>query len=153
MPIDERALNRLADVLRSFLRSGDTMHVRRRVAKRAGLEIDAPGQMLLHQIAMLDAPRLSDLATRSCLDLSVVSRQVRLLEQARLVVRSPDPDDARASRVALTDEGRDALKRFATARLEMLRALFIDWNEADITTFTELLERHASDFARMAKTL
>ena len=150
--LPDETLETLSDVMKSFMRGGDTLRVRRRVARRAGLDLDGPGLMLLDAIHTLDAPRLSDLATKSYLDLSVVSRQIRHLEQAGFVERQPDPDDARASRVHLTETGGAALQRLAEARLDMLRQLFSDWNAHDVDTFTNLLRRHSADFTRLAAT-
>src|SRR5690348_14017948 len=39
------------------------------------------------------------------------------LERRGLVERGPDPDDARAVRVAITDQGRDALEARRAARV------------------------------------
>jgi DNA-binding MarR family transcriptional regulator len=53
-----------------------------------------------------DGLRLSELAARSRLSKQSMTGLARLCEQAGLVVREPDPDDGRASRLRLSDRGR-----------------------------------------------
>jgi DNA-binding MarR family transcriptional regulator len=57
--------------------------------------------------------RMQDLAARAVLSRTRVSRIVGELEQVGYVERRPDPDDGRASLVALTADGREALRRAA----------------------------------------
>src|SRR5919112_77435 len=60
---------------------------------------------ILKALATGDA-RLGDLALRLQIAPSVVSRAVVPLEQSGLVERRTDPDDARATRLGLTEAGR-----------------------------------------------
>jgi DNA-binding MarR family transcriptional regulator len=62
--------------------------------------------------------RMQDLAARAVLSRTRVSRIVGELEAAGCVERRPDPDDGRASLVAVTAEGRDALRRAAPVYLD-----------------------------------
>ena len=62
--------------------------------------------------------RMQDLAARAVLSRTRVSRIVGELEQAGYVERRPDPDDGRASLVALTADGREALRRAAPLYLD-----------------------------------
>ena len=53
-----------------------------------------------------DGLRMSELAARAHLAKQTMTTMVRLVERAGLVQRRPDPDDARATRVELTERGR-----------------------------------------------
>lgn len=57
------------------------------------------------------AMRLGALGTRLGITPSTLTRNLARLEQTGLVRRQPDPDDARAARVALTPAGREAADR------------------------------------------
>src|SRR5262249_49798371 len=53
-----------------------------------------------------DGLRMSELAARARLAKQTMTTVVRLVERAGLVQRAPDPEDARATRVHLTERGR-----------------------------------------------
>ena len=104
-----------------------------------------------HALARLvdDGPlRLTALAALLDLDLSVVSRQVRSLENAGLAARAADPLDARATLVAPTPQGRAALVETRRKRGEVLTAVLSTWPAADRTTFVDLLGRFNRDLDR-----
>ena len=78
--------------------------------------------MALFVLRCNGALRLSDLAGRMELDASTASRHVRSLEQLGLVRRSADPDDGRAFRVELTEQGIEQWEAGARRRMELLSA-------------------------------
>jgi DNA-binding MarR family transcriptional regulator len=53
-----------------------------------------------------DGLRMGELARRARLAKQTMTTMVRLVEREGLVVRRPDPDDARSMRVHLTNRGR-----------------------------------------------
>ena len=63
-------------------------------------------EMLLLSLRSEDGMTQSQLANRSCLDLSTITKVVQRMERAGLVQRRVDLDDARISRVYLTPQGR-----------------------------------------------
>ncbi len=87
--------------------------------------------------------RISDLAGCAHADISTVSRQVTHLVHHGLLVKVADPDDGRAHRVSLTDDGRTAIDRTITARGEWLAAIMSDWSDADARAFLDQLNRFA----------
>jgi DNA-binding MarR family transcriptional regulator len=89
--------------------------------------------------------RPSDLATTVCLDLSTVSRHLSYFEQLGLVIREPDPDDRRASRISLTERGRTGLASIRAARTSLLDSVFQSWPNADRDELSRLLERLDND--------
>jgi DNA-binding MarR family transcriptional regulator len=85
------------------------------------------------------AMRPSELAAVLHLDKSTVSRQIDAAARLGLVERAPDPDDARAVTVQLTDAARERLNALRTVRLERWRAALAEWAPGDITELTRLL--------------
>jgi MarR family transcriptional regulator, organic hydroperoxide resistance regulator len=54
-----------------------------------------------------DGLRMGEIARRSRLSKQTMTTMVRLTERDGLVVREPDPEDARAVRISLSDRGRE----------------------------------------------
>ncbi|MFF0343567.1 MarR family winged helix-turn-helix transcriptional regulator [Kribbella sp. NPDC004875] len=125
-------------VMHAFTRIG-----RRLKAKQPGDTIDHSAHVVLFALRCNGALRLSDLAARLELDASTASRHVRSLEQLGLVRRSPDPDDGRAFRVELTEQGIEQWEASARHRMELLSAAMEGWSEEDVQTFERLMTRFA----------
>jgi DNA-binding MarR family transcriptional regulator len=85
--------------------------------------------------------RITALASSTQLDTSTVSRHITQLEQAGLVDRSQDPDDGRAQRVGLTEEGRTQLEASTSRRRELLTESLDGWDTADLADLERLLGR------------
>jgi len=85
--------------------------------------------------------RITALASSTQLDTSTVSRHVTQLEQSGLVERSQDPDDGRAQRVGLTDEGRTQLAASTARRREVLTNSLETWETDDLADLDRLLGR------------
>ena len=111
---------------------------------RAG-GVDRSTIMLLKTLDALGPCRSSTLAAAVHSDPSTVSRQVAALVRDGLVERRADPDDGRASVLALTDLGLKLLeeqrRRIGLALARVIR----QWEAEDVGTFVELLERFAAD--------
>jgi DNA-binding MarR family transcriptional regulator len=89
--------------------------------------------------------RISEIATALNLDISTVSRQLKLLEQRGLVEREADAEDGRVINVGLTKEGRAVLDRLVHARLALMDEALADWEQEDVSHLTSLLARFAVD--------
>lgn len=123
-----------------------TIRVGRRMRQRLpGEELEFSLIALLKALAHRGALRLTDLAGVLDLDASTVSRHVRTLEERGLVARTTDPDDGRATRLALTDEGRERLEAGAARRRALVAELLEDWSAEDRETLRRLLTRLADD--------
>jgi len=83
--------------------------------------------------------RISDLATELNLDISTVSRQLKALAERGLVQKAVDEEDARASRVELTDAGRTALTALRRRRHELLERALASWDLERRGALVELL--------------
>jgi DNA-binding MarR family transcriptional regulator len=138
-------IERIERSMRAFKRIGDAQRVQRRMQRLAGVELDPSAFVAIMRIAEHGPIRLTDLAHQLWLDLSVVSRKVRQLEDRGLVERVVDPSDARAALVAITDAGREIADRLASGRQQMLDGLFGSWGERDTKRFADLLDRFVTD--------
>ena len=96
---------------------------------------------LLKGLAAHGAMRVTELAALANLDASTVSRHVQQMHRAGLIDRTQDPDDGRAQRVALSDQGRQLLERGLAHRRALLAQSLEDWDQHDIETFEALLTR------------
>lgn len=96
---------------------------------------------LLSRVDELGSVRASDLVDFFGIDKGAVSRQVQLLERTGLVAREPDPDDGRAQRLVVTDEGRKRLSHARGGRRRMVREQLDRWPDADVASFAALLAR------------
>lgn len=101
--------------------------------------VEMPLLWVMHAVSEHEPVRLSELATRLYLDLSTISRHVSALESQGLLVRTPDPEDRRASLVSLTEEGRRLHREFFEQRRQRLTEMVADWPEKDLETFERLL--------------
>jgi DNA-binding MarR family transcriptional regulator len=101
----ERRLARITQLLRANAQAGRSV-----------------GSLLTLRRLDEDGPlRLGDLAAAELVAQPTMTGIVRRLEQDGLVRRTPDADDARAVRVALTDAGRDELARVRSSRAAVLQ--------------------------------
>jgi DNA-binding MarR family transcriptional regulator len=80
--------------------------------------------VLLELNAVPDGLRMQELALRTVVSRTRVSRIVAELEEHRLVARTIDPSDARASVATITPEGRHELRRAAPVYLAGIDAHF-----------------------------
>lgn len=85
--------------------------------------------------------RLGDLADQLRVKPSVASRAVATLENEGLVERSPDPDDARACRIQLTDAGRAQLSSREDHVVQLVAGAFADWSPEQVEQSVQMLYR------------
>lgn len=103
--------------------------------------LDRPAYQALWRIVDEGPLRLTALAGLLGVDLSVVSRQVRSLEDNGFVSRTPDPGDARAALVSATGSGRAAFDQTRKQRTEVLDSVLAQWNDQDRESLVRLLGR------------
>lgn len=103
--------------------------------------LDRPAYQALWRIVDEGPLRPTTLAGLLEVDLSVVSRQVRALEDVGFVQRQTDPADARASLVSATASGRDAFERTRQQRIEVLDEVLEGWPDDERACFVALLGR------------
>ena len=123
------------------------------LARRLSRPVALHGEMVLERPAYLALGYLVDegplrptaLAGLLAVDLSVVSRQLRALQDAGLVARDPDPSDARAALVRPTDAGLEALEETRRARRLVLDAALSGWSGRDRDDLERLLGQFQRD--------
>ncbi|MGE5719331.1 MAG: MarR family winged helix-turn-helix transcriptional regulator [Nocardioidaceae bacterium] len=125
---------------------------RRMRARLPGEELDFAAILLLKALMHGGPMRLSALAASLDLDASTVSRQVRHLEDRGLLERTSDPDDGRASRITLSEQGRIRLEAGARRRRAMVAQLLEHWPDRDREQLRVLLNRLLDDLAQHQET-
>jgi len=139
----------IASALLSVARTMNQVRVHEALCRRAGVDLDRSGAAVLYKLVTEgEHVRLTDLAERLGVDSPAVTRKVQQLERRRLVSRAADPQDARASRLALTAAGRRAIERLLAARQAWLGELLQDWSEGDRGELARLLGLLAATVGR-----
>jgi DNA-binding MarR family transcriptional regulator len=127
------------------------MGVGRRLKARTGDgRVDPASLFVLHQVAANAPVRLTELARCMALDPSTVSRHVRQLQAGGYLARTGDPDDRRAARLRLTEQGQAVMDEAMRARIAILDQAVDGWTEEDIDTLTTLITRLADALERQA---
>lgn len=118
------------------------------LCRQAGVRLDRGGSAVLYKLYTEgEDVRVTDLAERLAIDAPAVTRKVQQLERDGLVSRSADPDDARATRLRLTDAGRASIEALLAARSEWLESLLQGWPRRDLEAFARLLDQFAAAVA------
>ncbi len=104
--------------------------------------------MLLSDLAKHGEARLSELAKRRYVDLSVVSRQVAQLSAAGLVDRRPAPEDGRASLVSVSPKGREQLDHWRANFLKFMNEALGDWDDERVADLAGRLAGMNADLRR-----
>ena len=133
----------VTDLVRSLY--GITM-IQREINRHALAELGSQGFAALAIVGLQGPLRVSDVAARLHVDLSVASRQVAALDRAGHVSRTPDGDDRRALLVEVTDGGRAVLQDTHRRMVAAFGEALADWSDADIASLTAALSRLRSDF-------
>jgi DNA-binding MarR family transcriptional regulator len=89
--------------------------------------------------------RVSEIASALNLDISTVSRQLKLLQSRGLIERVSDRSDGRVSKVRLTSLGKSILDQLVEARLAVINDALSSWKESDIEQLILLLDRFSQD--------
>jgi DNA-binding MarR family transcriptional regulator len=115
MTVENRNQSELLSALLALVRGLDRVHSSGELVKRSGVQLERGLHPVLMTIAALEPIRTTDLATALALKSSTVSRHAARLEQLGLLERTVDPDDGRASLLALSAQGRNALEVLSEA--------------------------------------
>ncbi|MDI2128973.1 MarR family winged helix-turn-helix transcriptional regulator [Yinghuangia seranimata] len=98
-------------------------------------DVTYPQFNLLSAVSLLGAaegpPTQQQAADFARMDRMMASKLVATLEARGLLVRTPDPGDARKRRLALTDPGREALRRCVAAARRADEEVFGSGPETD----------------------
>ena len=114
---------------------------------QAGLERarrQRPGAGLLSLLQIIGEHggiRPSEIAERRGVHPSLVTRQVRELEEGGYVAVVADPADGRSCLLTLTPEGIDELHRLVEVGLDRFAGFVADWSSDEVRTLTALLTK------------
>ncbi|WP_353829135.1 MarR family winged helix-turn-helix transcriptional regulator [Agromyces sp. SYSU T0242] len=108
-------------------------------AEQVHPDLQPAGYKLLSAIVRLGPTNAHVLAEHLDMDKSVVSRQVRALEEIGLVTSRPDERDGRLRLLAATAEAEERIRAVREANQSRLRAALRDHPADDLRRFAELL--------------
>jgi DNA-binding MarR family transcriptional regulator len=110
-------------------------------AVRIHPDLQPGGYKLLTTIVRNGPIHAGALASMLYTDKSVISRQLRFLEDIGFVERQPDPADRRASFIAATPEAIEKVNEVRAADQANLYRGLRRWGEDDVRRLASLLER------------
>jgi DNA-binding MarR family transcriptional regulator len=151
MPVTTEPVAEVADTFVELMRT--FQRAKTRYLSAAQRDVEWSAQVLLRLLAHNGPMRASDIAACLHSDPSTVSRQVAAMVRDGLLERKSDPEDGRASILALTAEAGDVLAEHERARLAHFEAMLSDWNASDLSRFATLLRRFTDDFEKSSSTL
>lgn len=96
---------------------------------------------LLQLIATGQRLRPSDIAEQLSVHPSLVTRQVRELEDSGYVTVESDPADARSVLVSISKSGAQEQERLLQIGLDRFALFVADWEPEEVRTLTALLEK------------
>ena len=109
--------------------------------KQPGDMVDFSAFPILKVLSHHGPMRLSALAQTLGLDASTVSRHARHLEERGLLERAEDPDDRRATRVAVSEHGQACLTTVFEARRQLITNSLDGLSRQERKTLRDLLNR------------
>lgn len=97
-----------------------------------------------------DGQRLTELAQRTSIEVSTLSRLVGGLETAGMVSRSRDSDDARAIAIKLTAQGSTVTATLTPAAQQLEQQAVAGLSEGEIAQLKSLLDRVYANLAALS---
>jgi DNA-binding MarR family transcriptional regulator len=120
--------------------------------ERARRQKKAAGALsLLQVIAGHEGIRPSDIADVQLMDRSLVTRQVRELEDTGYVQVTGDPTDGRSWLVTLTPAGWSEMRRLQQVGLDRFALFVADWEPGEVRALAALLERLSTSMAAVGE--
>jgi DNA-binding MarR family transcriptional regulator len=112
-------------------------------AQQVHPDLQPAAYKLLSTIVRLGSANAHVLAELFEMDKSVISRQVRMLEEFGLVVTRADERDGRVRVLVATPVAEERIREVRDRNQQRLRAVLLDHPEAELRSFTQLLRRIA----------
>ncbi|MEN3279418.1 MAG: hypothetical protein V7607_558, partial [Solirubrobacteraceae bacterium] len=121
--------------------------VQREIARHALAGLGSQGFTALAVISRNGPVRVSDVAERLRIDLSVASRQCAALVNAGYAERQADHADRRAYRITATERGSQVLRECHRRMVEAFARPLAGWPDEEIVALAQRLDRLRDDFA------
>ncbi len=112
-------------------------------AQRVHPDLQPLGYKLLVNVVRSGSCHAGSLAEHLATDKSVISRQMKLLEELGLIVSVPDPTDGRARILTATPAAVAKINAVRDRNQAELRARLTGWSGDDLSHFATLLSRLA----------
>jgi DNA-binding MarR family transcriptional regulator len=110
-----------------------------RLSRRTPREMSRSAASVLGTLRDLGPTRITELANLEAVTQPTMTTLVTRLERDGLVTRSPDPADARAVRVEITEEGRERRARMRAERAALLDAALAELEPRERTALDAAL--------------
>lgn len=105
------------------------------------LGLTTPQMRSLAVLSVIDGILIRELAVYAVVQQSTLSRALDALDRDGLVTRETDADDSRATRIFLTDAGRDAYDRLWPHMSGAFEAMFKGIDDQEQRAFVATLQR------------
>lgn len=109
-------------------------------SEMAELGLTTPQMRSLAVLSVIDGILIRELAVYAVVQQSTLSRALDALVQSGMVRRDTDEQDSRASRIFITDAGRDAYERLWPHMSASYKAMFKGIEEAEKRAFVGILQ-------------
>ncbi|MCH5138299.1 MarR family transcriptional regulator [Clostridiaceae bacterium UIB06] len=111
--------------------------------------LDRSAYLLLYRIISHGPAGVKAMAEEFRLDISTISRQVRVLEEKGYICRISDTLDRRAYFLEATDLGRKEFSEYKQQRLMRISELLKDWSDEESKIFGILLKKYNRSLSDM----
>ena len=108
--------------------------------ERAALGLTTPQMRSLAVLSVIDGILIRELAVYAVVQQSTLSRALETLDQNGLIRRTTDAQDSRATRVFITNAGRDAYERLWPHMSAAYEAMFKGIDDAEQRAFVGTLK-------------
>lgn len=105
------------------------------------LGLTTPQMRSLAVLSVRDGILIRELAVYAVVQQSTLSRGLDALESGGLIRRTPDPEDSRATRIYLTDAGRDTYNKLWPHMSEAYEAMFAGIADTEKAAFVGTLQK------------
>ncbi|MEX5563479.1 MarR family transcriptional regulator [Pseudophaeobacter sp. 1A16562] len=109
----------------------------------AALGLNTAKMRALAVLSVLDGLLIRELAVYAVVEQSTLSRSLDKLEQDELIIRRPDPDDSRATRIFMAPKGRETQEKLwphiAEAYAQMFTGISVEEQRQFVTTLQTIL--------------
>jgi DNA-binding MarR family transcriptional regulator len=146
-------LNRTVGAFRRLIATLNRAKTHDRLTETAGVRLDRPDvQILVHLLDASEPLRVGVIAEGLQVESPHVTRHVAALEQRGLVERVRDPDDRRAWRIALTEDGAEVADRCRRVTSDWFEGALADWSQEDRAELSRLLVKLSDDLGTHLRT-
>jgi DNA-binding MarR family transcriptional regulator len=142
---DRSAVDAVYDFTQLLGASSRSTGQRERLRRALDVPVTAAGLQALRIVLRHDGLTIGELGKRLDVDQSTISRQVRPLEDQGLLLRVPDPDDGRISRLTVSPQGAAVLARVEAVTRHDFEAALANWSDDDRARLAELVDRLRRD--------